>query len=80
VSHDTAANLGGANPFRLKDQNLTLDNVQFSCSYSGTGCHVTGTIGPRTGQDISTLRSHTRAEMIVGGGSPKYAWSFAPTA
>ncbi|WP_084319052.1 CxxxxCH/CxxCH domain c-type cytochrome [Deferrisoma camini] len=70
--------LDGTNPFRLKDQDTGTAGVQFSCSYTGTGCHASGTIGPATGLDISTFKTHSSAEMSNSGYTPKYTWSFAP--
>ncbi|GAB6064506.1 hypothetical protein JCM30394_32390 [Deferrisoma palaeochoriense] len=78
VDHDTSAGLTGANPFRLKDQDAGTGGVQFSCSYTGAGCHVPGTIGPRTNLDISTFTTHSSAAMTAAGYAPKYTWSFAP--
>ena len=84
VPHDSATNalqpaqLDGTNPFRLVDQDAGTAGVQFSCSYTGTGCHEAGTIGPATGLDISTIVTHSPDAMTAAGYTPKYAWSFSP--
>ncbi len=78
VDHDGTTDLSGANPFRLIDQDAGTAGVQFSCSYTGAGCHAAGTIGPATGLDISTFVTHSSAEMASAGYAPKYTWSFAP--
>ncbi len=72
--HDPSATLGGANPFRLIDQDGATGGIQFSCSFTGVGCHETGTLGPATGLDISTFTSHSDAAMTAAGHSVLRTW------
>ncbi len=83
VPHDRSADLSGGtgnkdNPFRLRDQDTGTAGTQFSCAYTGAGCHEAGTTGPATGLDISTIVTHSSAAMSGAGYTPKYPWSFAP--
>ena len=71
--HDTSAALTGANPFRLVDQ-VAGGGVDYSCAYTGAGCHVTGVSGPQTNLLLSTLTTHSRAAMTAAGYTPKRTW------
>jgi predicted CxxxxCH...CXXCH cytochrome family protein len=74
VAHDTTATLSGANPFRLVDQGGAA-GVQFSCSYTGAGCHQSGITGPQTNLDLSTIVTHSPSTMSAAAGyAAKRTW------
>jgi len=74
AGHDFSATLGsGSNPYRFD-----TSGGAFTCSNATVGCHQVGITGPATGLDISTVTTHSSAEMVAAGYSTKYAWSFAP--
>ena len=73
TNHDTSASLTGTNPFRLLDQSGTA-GVQFSCAYTGVGCHVAGVSGPQTGKLLTSLVTHSNEAMTAAGYTPKRTW------
>jgi predicted CxxxxCH...CXXCH cytochrome family protein len=73
IPHDFTGLLSGPNPYRLD-----TSGGPFTCSDFGVGCHEPGIMGPRTGIALTTMVTHSSAEMAAANYSTRYPWSFAP--